>query len=122
MHLTHSCVLANNLHGKPIANTIFDEQCNGINLEWFGNVWLFPPKVANGISSFQYQWLEKAELKWKKREIQSCLVLLEVCFHDTGFRKAMQHPHVFITTPLCFWTPSGKEKDSTGTNYVVVYL
>ena len=117
-----SSFTAKNIHETPVANIIYDEESNGLRQEWFGNVWLFPPFIKDGVKKFQYKWLEKAEQKWKMGDIESCLVLLQVSFGDGGFLRAIQYPHVFLTKPLHFLTPSGKEKYDMDSNYMMIYL
>lgn len=95
-----SCEVANEHVG---AKNIFTVDDNGLEQDWFGNVWLNPPYSYPAVEHF----CKKAIDEYRCGNIKQCIVLVNNCTDSKWFMEmAKEFPMAFSIGRLKFWNPS----------------
>jgi len=120
-----SCEFANELHDNKIAKVIINEQTNGLQQEWYGDIWLHPPcytDKSNKNGNFQEDWFKSAQDRFNRHEIRSCFVLLKIDFGKNWFMDTLKYPHCIFNKKIPFSTPTGREKVLQDSSHMLIYM
>lgn len=88
------------------ANKFFDEATNGLEQNWFGNVWLNPPYAQPAIAHFA----DKMVQQWQDERIDAAIMLTHN-YTDTTWFQTLAHAAqaiCFTRGRIKFYSPEGE--------------
>lgn len=77
------------------ATNIFTQDDNGLNQEWFGNIWLNPPYSKTEGKSNQELWANKLIAEYQSGRVKSAILLSKAAFGYNWFET------LFRNWPVC---------------------
>jgi phage N-6-adenine-methyltransferase len=88
------------------ARTFFAEADNGLEKDWFGNIWLNPPYAQPTIAQFA----DKVVAEWESGRITSAIVLTHNYTDTAWFQKVMNSATAICFTRgrVRFYSPAGE--------------
>lgn len=73
---------------------IFTEIENGLNQDWFGNIWLNPP-YSKSVTSSLLLWIDKICKEWQAQKFNQAILLTPNWTERVWFQKLWNHPICF---------------------------
>lgn len=101
------------------AETYFTEQVNGLDRQWFGNVFCNPPYSSPSIGKF----CEKVVQEYESKNIRSAIYLLKEGATNAWFRPLRNYLTCYLDQRVKFTDgTSGKICESPRSGHCMVYL
>lgn len=91
------------------ARTYYTRESNGLDKDWWGNVWLNPPYSKDLVKAFG----KKALAEWERGEIANMFVLVNTRSSASWWRgfAAEANATAFLAQRVQFWHPDGRRAD-----------
>lgn len=101
------------------ADDFFTEEDNGLDKEWFGNVWCNPPYSASLIKKFTKKCLDQ----YNNNKNISSIIILTNSGTDTQWNLPLQEGvQVYTNGRISFLQPDGTEKGKGGRGQCFTYF
>jgi len=101
-----------------LADQIFTEAENGLEQDWYGNIWLNHPfgRVANPL------WIKKLIEEYELEHINQACCITYASTSEKWFRPLLSFPQCFIYGRTNYILPNGKIKKGVTKGSVITYL
>lgn len=110
-----SCIKANK---NVKATTIFTKDDDGIEKDWFGNVWMNPPYGRGG----QALWTSKLLSEYRSGRVEQAIVLCNAATDTKWFEELWEFPICFVKKRIKFLSADDSAKHSPTHANVLIYL
>jgi len=100
------------------ADLYFDEDLDGLDQNWFGNVWMNHPfsRVNNPL------WIDKLVSEYKKGNVEQACCITFAATSEAWFRPLLDYPQCFIHGRTNYYLPNGEKKKGVTKGSVITYL
>lgn len=100
------------------ATHTFDIEMDGLEQEWFGNIWLNWPFTRTG----NPLWSNKLLMEFRSGRVYQVCCITYACTSETWFRPLMDFPQCFLYPRTNYVLPDGSTLRGVTKGSVVTYL
>lgn len=99
------------------ADNFFTKQDNGLDMNWYGNVWMNHP-----FSKDNKLWIDKLICEFNQGKVNQAMCITYASTSERWFRPLYQFPICFLYPRTNYLLPGGKVKQGVTKGSCVIYL